>query len=99
LVKLLPLLTGSLSSKAGKSVLVCDLTPKAIPPVVGLIKKNLTSTLYDVPFRRAEVALSDPKSWGSSEKIFNPSDANLVAAEVELVGVEQLRAPAAQVLS
>lgn len=75
-------------AKAGRKVLVCDIDPQGnTTSGLGLDKKNLGTTLYDVLFSRATVDSAIRKVSGG--KIFLiPSDSNLAAAEIELVPVE-----------
>jgi len=86
-------------AKAGKKVLVCDIDPQGnTTSGLGLDKKNLGPTLYDVLFSRAEVSSSIKKVAGG--KIFLiPSDSNLAAAEVELVPLEHREYQLRKVLS
>lgn len=86
-------------ARAGKKVLVCDIDPQGnTTSGVGLDKKSLGTSLYDVLFERAEVNSSIQKVGG--EKIFLiPADSNLAAAEVELVPLEHREYQLRKVLS
>jgi len=74
-------------AKARRSVLVVDLDPQGnTTSGLGLDKQKLDSTLYDVLFSRAEVSKTIREA--SSHGLFLlPSNAELAAAEVELVNV------------
>ena len=86
-------------AKAGKSILVCDLDPQGnTTSGFGVDKKSLGSTLYDVLFSRAE-AYSCIQKVGDGNVYLIPADANLAAAEVELVGVEHREYQLRKVLS
>jgi len=83
-------------AKAGKKVLLVDIDPQGnTTSGLGLDKKALGATLYDVLFSRAAVHSAIQKAGGGKISLI-PSDSNLAAAEVELVPVEhreyQLRA-------
>ncbi|HSX18341.1 MAG TPA: ParA family protein [Candidatus Saccharimonadales bacterium] len=71
-------------ARSGRSVLVVDADPQGNSTSgLGLDKRNLDSTLYDVLFNRAEVSNSIRPT--NTDGIFIiPSNANLAAAEIEL---------------
>lgn len=72
-------------SKAGRSVLVCDIDPQGNSTSgLGINKNNLDSTLYDVLFSRAE-ATKTLKEAGKHGLFLLPANAQLAGAEVELV--------------
>lgn len=74
-------------SRAGRSVLVCDIDPQANSTSgLGIDKQKLSSTLYDVLFSRAEV-LSTVQQIKNQKLFLLPSNAQLAGAEVELVEV------------
>lgn len=76
-------------ARAGKSVLVCDLDPQGNSTSgLGVNKLELSSTLYDVLFSRAEANNVIQKV--NNENLFLlPSNSDLAGAEVELVGLPE----------
>jgi chromosome partitioning protein len=75
-------------AKSGRRVLVCDLDPQGNSTSgLGVDKQALTSTLYDVLFGRAE-AHNVTQKVSSHGLFLLPANANLAAAEVELVNTE-----------
>jgi len=76
-------------AKGGKKVLLCDIDPQGnTTGGLGLDKANLSPTLYDVLFSRAEASAAIKKV--TSHGLFLlPANAHLAAAEVELVDVPQ----------
>lgn len=86
-------------AKSGKNVLVCDLDPQGnTTSGFGLDKKSLSSTLYDALFSRSDVTSVLQKVAGGKVSLI-PSDANLAAAEVELVGIEHREYQLRKILS
>ncbi len=85
--------------RSGHSVLVVDADPQGNSTSgLGLDKHNVSATLYDVLFSRAEV--SNTIKPTNSEKVFViPSNANLAAAEFELAGEVGRELKLRQVLS
>ncbi len=85
--------------RSGHSVLVVDGDPQGNSTSgLGLDKHNVSATLYDVLFSRAEV--SDTIRPTNSDKVFViPSNANLAAAEFELAGEVGRELKLRQVLS
>lgn len=76
-------------AKAGRRVLVCDLDPQGNSTSgLGVDKQALSATLYDVLFSRAE-AVNTIQKVSPHGLFLLPANANLAAAEVELVGVTQ----------
>jgi chromosome partitioning protein len=76
-------------ARAGKSVLVCDIDPQGnTTSGLGVDKHALDTTLYDILFSRAETS-NTIKEIGSQGLFLLPANANLAAAEVELVGAQQ----------
>ena len=74
-------------ARAGRKVLVCDIDPQANSTSgLGLDKQNLSSTLYDVLFSRAE-AHKTIRKVTSHGLFLLPSNPDLAGAEVELVEV------------
>lgn len=72
-------------AKSGRSVLVVDSDPQGnATSGLGLNKHNLGATLYDVLFNRAE-ASTTVRQAGSKGVFIIPANAQLAAAEVELV--------------
>jgi chromosome partitioning protein len=72
-------------SRAGRSVLVCDIDPQAnTTSGLGVDKHSLEATLYDVLFSRAE-ANQTIKQVSSHGIFLLPANPNLAGAEVELV--------------
>lgn len=85
-------------ARSGKSVLVCDTDPQGnTTSGLGIDKNQLSSTLYDVLFARAEASqtIKETKTRGV---YLLPANANLSGAEVELVGVEHREYKLRQVL-
>ncbi len=83
-------------AKSGKRVLVCDLDPQGNSTSgLGVDKQALPATLYDVLFSRAEASSIIQKVTTNGIHLL-PANAQLAAAEVELVAVTnrefQLRA-------
>lgn len=76
-------------AKNGHRVLVCDLDPQGNSTSgLGIDKQSITITLYDLLFFRAEADRVVQKV--SSHNLFLlPANAQLAAAEVELVGLAQ----------
>ncbi|HVS78818.1 MAG TPA: AAA family ATPase [Candidatus Saccharimonadales bacterium] len=73
-------------AKDGRSVLVVDADPQGNSTSgLGLDKQNLSATLYDVLFGRAQPAEAIHKV--KANLFVLPSNANLAGAEVELVNV------------
>ena len=72
-------------AKAGRKVLLCDIDPQGnTTSGLGLDKRSLDSTLYDVLFSRAEAHKSIHKV--TSHGLFLlPANPDLAGAEVELV--------------
>ena len=74
-------------AKLGRKVLVVDIDPQGNSTSgLGLDKQTLGSTLYDVLFGRAEASKTIRKATTHSLDLL-PSNAQLAAAEVELVGL------------
>ncbi|MGA3149992.1 MAG: AAA family ATPase [Candidatus Saccharimonadales bacterium] len=74
-------------AKAGRKVLLVDIDPQANSTSgLGLDKQDLSSTLYDVLFSRAE-AHKTIKKVTSHGLYLLPSNPNLAGAEVELVEI------------
>lgn len=72
-------------AKSGKRVLVCDIDPQANSTSgLGLDKRALTSTLYDVLFSRAEAHKTIQKVTSHGLHLL-PANPSLAGAEVELV--------------
>lgn len=72
-------------AKSGRSVLLVDLDPQGNSTSgLGIDKQNLGSTLYDTLFSRAETQKAIIKI-GRNNLFLLPSNAQLAAAEVELV--------------
>ena len=80
---------GAYLSDHGRRVLVCDLDPQGnATSGLGLDKQRLGTTLYDVLFGRDEA--HNAITEASSHNLFLlPSNAELAAAEVELVNTAQ----------
>lgn len=75
-------------AKSGQAVLLCDIDPQGNSTGgLGLDKQNLTSTLYDVLFSRAEAAKTIRKITSHKFDLL-PANSHLAAAEVELVAIE-----------
>jgi chromosome partitioning protein len=75
-------------ARAGKKVLICDIDPQGNSTSgLNIDKLNLSSTLYDVLFSRAEVSNVTQKT-SDSNLFLLPSNSQLAGAEVELVSVE-----------
>ncbi len=74
-------------ARNGCSVLICDIDPQGnTTSGLGLDKKQLSSTLYDVLFSRA--AASDVLQTVTSHKLaVLPANGQLAGAEVEMVGL------------
>ena len=73
-------------AKSGRRVLVCDTDPQGnTTSGLGVDKRKLNVTLYDVLFSRVEVTKAIRKSTGQNFDLL-PSNANLAGAEVEMVG-------------
>ena len=72
-------------ARDGHSVLVCDADPQGNSTSgLGIDKQNLTATLYDVLFSRAQATQAIQKT--ATKNLFVlPSNAQLAASEVELV--------------
>jgi chromosome partitioning protein len=71
-------------AKDGRRVLLADMDPQGNSTSgLGLDKQNLSSTLYDVLFSRADIAQTTHKI--NSKLHVLPANANLAGAEVELV--------------
>jgi chromosome partitioning protein len=76
-------------SRAGKSVLVCDIDPQANSTSgLGLDKHSLDTTLYDVLFSRAEADSTILKVNTHHDLFLLPANPSLAGAEVELVPVD-----------
>jgi chromosome partitioning protein len=74
-------------AKKGRKILVVDLDPQGnTTSGLGLDKRELSATLYDVLFGRAEASKTIVKAGEHGFEIL-PSNAQLAAAEVELVGI------------
>jgi chromosome partitioning protein len=75
-------------ARSGKSVLICDTDPQGNSTSgLGVSKNELSATLYDVLFSKADVHKVIQKL--NNEKLFLlPANANLAGAEVELVNTE-----------
>lgn len=74
-------------AKAGRKVLIVDLDPQGnTSSGLGLDKQTLNSTLYDVLFGRAELDKTIRRATTHNLDLL-PSNAQLAAAEVELVGL------------
>lgn len=75
-------------ARSGKSVLVCDTDPQGNSTSgLGVSKNELSATLYDVLFSKADAHKVIQKL--NNEKLFLlPANANLAGAEVELVNTE-----------
>jgi len=72
-------------AKAGKKVLVCDIDPQGNSTSgLGLDKRGLSPTLYDLLFSRAEASKTTRKVTSHNFHLL-PSNADLAGAEVELV--------------
>jgi chromosome partitioning protein len=77
---------GAYLAKAGHSVLIVDLDPQGNSTSgLGINKQELSATLYDVLFSRAD-ANSITNQVGPKLHVL-PANANLAGAEVELVGL------------
>jgi chromosome partitioning protein len=76
---------GAYLAKAGKSVLIVDFDPQGnATSGLGLDKQALDVTSYDLLFKKAE-ALEVIKETNTNGLYIVPTNANLAAAEVELV--------------
>jgi len=76
-------------AKSGKSVLIVDADPQGNSTSgLGVDKQSLTTTLYDVLFSRAE-ANQTIRQLDFKNLFLLPANAQLAAAEVELVPVMQ----------
>jgi chromosome partitioning protein len=76
---------GTYLARSGRRVLICDADPQGNSTSgLGLDKKRLNATLYDVLFSRAEVskAIAEVSDQGL---FILPSNSHLAAAEIELV--------------
>jgi chromosome partitioning protein len=90
---------GAYLARAGKSVLVCDLDPQGNSTSgLGINKQSLDTTLYDVLFSRAEAAKTTKKT-NTSDLVLLPANADLAAAEVELVNTDNREFQLKNVLS
>jgi len=86
-------------AKTGHSVLVVDIDPQGNSTSgLGIDKQTLDLTLYDVLFSRAEPT-QVIKEVTSHSLFLMPANADLAAAEVELVGVHQRELQLNRVLS
>ena len=86
-------------AKTGHSVLVCDIDPQGNSTSgLAIDKQTLDLTLYDVLFSRAEPT-QVIKEVTSHSLFLMPANADLAAAEVELVGVHQRELQLNRVLS
>ena len=86
-------------AKTGHSVLVVDIDPQGNSTSgLGIDKQTLDFTLYDVLFSRAEPT-QVIKEVTSHSLFLMPANADLAAAEVELVGVHQRELQLNRVLS
>lgn len=75
-------------ASTNKRVLVCDLDPQGnATSGLGIDKQQLSSTLYDVLFSRAE-AMTVIQPLRIKNLFVLPSNSQLAAAEVELVPIE-----------
>lgn len=75
-------------AKSGKSVLVIDADPQGnATSGLGLDKHSLDNTLYEVMFAQATLE-SAVRETGQNNLYILPSNANLAAAEVDMVGSE-----------
>ena len=75
-------------AKTGRRVLICDIDPQGNSTSgLGLDKESINPTLYDVLFGRAGLAESIQQTSSSGVYLI-PANANLAAAEVELVGTD-----------
>lgn len=85
-------------SRSGQRVLVCDLDPQGNSTSgLGVEKQDLSSTLYDVLFGRADAPNIIQKV--TTDGVFLlPANAQLAAAEVELVAVANREFQLKQVL-
>ncbi len=85
-------------ARSGKRVLVCDLDPQGNSTSgLGVEKQGLSATLYDVLFSRAKA--SDITQKVTADGVFLlPANAQLAAAEVELVAVANREFQLKQVL-
>ena len=74
-------------ARAGQKVLICDTDPQGNSTGgLGLDKQNISPTLYDVLFSRAEATQVIQKATSHQLDIL-PANSRLAAAEVELVGL------------
>lgn len=72
-------------AKAGRKVLICDIDPQGNSTSgLGLDKRALSSTLYDVLFSRAEAHKTTHKVTSHNLHLL-PANSSLAGAEVELV--------------
>ncbi len=86
-------------SKSGRSVLLIDLDPQGnTTSGLGFDKQNLPVSLYDVLFERASAAKAVVKV-GKNNLFLLPSNAQLAAAEVELVNHEARESQLKKVLA
>ena len=75
--------------KDGRKVLICDIDPQGNSTGgLGINKQTISPTLYDVLFFRAHALEAIQKDTGRGFDIL-PSNSQLAAAEVELVGTAQ----------
>lgn len=75
-------------AKSGKKVLVCDLDPQGNSTSgMGIDKQTLGATLYDVLFGRIDASKVVQKVTSDGVYLL-PANAQLAAAEVELVAVQ-----------
>jgi chromosome partitioning protein len=90
---------GAYLARSGHKVLIVDMDPQANSTSgLGIDKNNLTATLYDVLFLRAEASKVIQKI--NKESLFVlPANAQLAGAEVELVGLENRELKLKAVLS
>jgi chromosome partitioning protein len=89
---------GAYLARSGHSVLLVDLDPQGNSTSgLGINKQELGPTLYDVLFSRAEV---NPTVLSTNTKnlVLLPSNANLAAAEVEMVNESQREFKLKQIL-
>jgi chromosome partitioning protein len=86
-------------AKSGRKVLIVDADPQGnATSGMGIDKNSVSATLYDVLFSRAQAV--DVIQKATSHGLFLlPANANLAAAEVELVGTAQREHQLSRVLA
>jgi len=86
-------------AKLGRRVLIVDIDPQGnASSGLGLDKQTLEATLYDVLFGRAELSKTIRRATTHSLDLL-PSNSQLAAAEVELVGLVGRELKLRQILS